>query len=105
MEKKSGWLSVHPIAHHHFNLSAVKFRDALALHFHKLLLKMPEQCDGCGVPFTFCYALDCRVGGLVSQHHNEIRDLLGDISAMVHKEVLHEPVVRESNELMKSQLS
>ena len=36
------------------------------------------------------------MGGLVTQRHNKIRDALGDISAMVHKEVVHEPVVREA---------
>ena len=59
---------------------------------------MPEKCDRFGDPFTFCHSLDCRVGGLVTQCCNEIRDALGDITAMVHKEVLHEPAVWESSD-------
>ena len=30
-------------------------------------------------PFTFCYALDCKKGGLVTQCHNEISDALDDL--------------------------
>ena len=48
--------------------------------------QLPEKCDGCGDPFTFCHGLDCRMRGLVTQYHN-------DIYVMVHKEVTQEPVV------------
>ena len=82
---------------HHFDLSAVEFRDALALRYHRPLLRVPSQCDGCGAPFSLTHALDCRKGGLVTQRHNEIRDALGDLAAMGFKEVLREPVVRESD--------
>ena len=34
------------------------------------------------------------MGELVTQHHDKIRDALGDICAMVHNEVVHEPVSR-----------
>ena len=34
-----------PIAHHHFDLSVVKFQVALALRYHTPLLKMPEVLD------------------------------------------------------------
>ena len=30
----SGWLNVLPLAHHHFDLSAQQFRDALCLRYH-----------------------------------------------------------------------
>ena len=32
--KNSQWLNVLPLAKHHFDLSRVEFRDALALHYH-----------------------------------------------------------------------
>ena len=41
-------LTVMPVAHHHFDLSSVEFRDALALRYHRPLLNMPAFCDGCG---------------------------------------------------------
>ena len=43
------------------------------------------------------YALDCRVGGLVAQRHNEVRDAIGDLSALVWNQVQKEPVVCESS--------
>ena len=51
--KTSAWLTIMPIACHHFDLSPVEFRDALSLRYHRPLLKMPAQCDGCGKEFSF----------------------------------------------------
>ena len=42
---------------------------------------LPSKCDGCGASLTLQHALDCKVGGLVIQRHNEIRDCIGDIAA------------------------
>ena len=49
---------------------------------------MPENSEGCGDSFTFCYAVDCQVGGLVTRCQKEIRDALGDIGAMVYKRLI-----------------
>ena len=35
---------------------------------------------------------------MVTQHHNEVRDALGDIAILAHDEVLREPIVRESDD-------
>ena len=48
--KTSNWLTVLPIVRHQFDLSAVEFCDALALHYCRPLLRMPANCDGCGGP-------------------------------------------------------
>ena len=68
----SGWLTVLPLACHQFDLSAQQFRDALSLRYHRPLSMMPSSCDGCGSAFSLSHALDCRKGGLVTQHHNEV---------------------------------
>ena len=96
--KTSNWLTVMPVARHQFDLSAVEFRDALAIRYSRPLLRMPANCDGCGGPFDMTHALDCKKGGLVTQRHNEVRDALGDIAALAYKEVVREPVVREADE-------
>jgi len=69
----SSWLSVIPLEGHHFDLSPQEFKDTLALHYKKPLLNLPPSCDGCGAFFTVEHALNCRVGGLVGQRHNEVR--------------------------------
>ena len=87
-----------PIACHHFDLSPIEFRDALSLCYHWPLLKTPVHCDGCGEQFSFQHALDCKKGGLVTQHHNEVRDALGDLAAIVYKDVVREPIVQEADD-------
>ena len=61
-----------PLQSHHFDLSAQEFWDDLALHYWKPLLNLPAVCGGCGFSFSVENALDCRVGGLVGQCHNEV---------------------------------
>ena len=60
------------------------------------LTDLPSKCDGCGASLTLQHALDCKVGGLVIQRHNEIRDCIGDIAAQVWTQVVREPIVREA---------
>ena len=96
--KTSAWLTVMPIACHHFDLSPIEFRDALSLRYHRPLLKTPVHCDGCGEQFSFQHALDCKKGGLVTQRHNEVRDALGDLAAIVYKDVVREPIVQEADD-------
>ena len=88
----SGWLSVLPLTHHHFDLSAQQFCDALCLQYHRPLSLLPASCDGCG-DFSLTHTLDCRKGGLVTQRHNEVRDALGDLTALGYREVVREPIV------------
>ena len=87
-----------PLSYHHFNLSAVVFRDALALRYGPLL-RMPACCEDVVIPqVTFCHALDCKKRGLVTQHYNEIRDALGNLVAMGFKNVLRELIVKEADD-------
>ena len=96
--KTSAWLTVMPIACNHFDLSSVEFRDALSLRYHRPLLKTPGHCDGCGEEFSFQHARDCKKGGLVTQRHNEVQDALGDLAAIVYKDVVREPIVQEADD-------
>ena len=57
---------------------------------------LPSKCDGCGASLTMQHALDCRVGGLVIQRHNEIRDYIGNIVAQMWTQVVREPIIREA---------
>ena len=46
----------------------------------------------CGGDFSLTHALDCRKDGLFTQHHNEVRDALGDMAALQYREVVREPI-------------
>ena len=94
--KTSIWLTVMPGAHHHFDLSSIEFRNALALRYHRPSINMPAFCDGCGSQSSMEHALDCRIRDLVIQRHNEIRDALGDLASIAYKVVIREPVVSEA---------
>ena len=96
--KHSRWLTVISVAHEHFYLSPTEFRDALALRFNRVILKIPAFCDACGVIFNLQHTLDCKKGGLATLRHNEVRDALGDTASMVYKDVVREPIVREAND-------
>ena len=50
--KTSNWLTVMPITRHHFDLSAVEFRDALAIRYGRLL-----RCCLISVPLTLTPSL------------------------------------------------
>ena len=96
----SSWLSVMPLESHHFDLSPEEFGDALVLQYRRPLLDLPIlllPCDGCGAPFTVEHALDCHVGGLVGQPHNDVRDVVGDLAFLAWGQVTREPVVCESS--------
>ena len=47
--KTSNWLSMIPIASHHFDLSAMEFRDALAMHYGRPLLQIQLLVMGVGL--------------------------------------------------------
>jgi hypothetical protein len=96
--KTSSWLTVLPVAKHQFDMSALEFRDALALRYRRALKSIPALCDGCGDRFSLEHSLSWKKGGLIIQRHNEIRDAIGDLADLVWHQVHREPVVREAND-------
>ena len=93
----SHWLTSFPLEHYHFDLAPIEFRDALVLRFLRTPPGLPSQCDGCGESFTLQHGLDCLKSGLIIRRHNEIRDYLGDLAALVWPQVIREPVVQEGD--------
>ena len=67
---------------------------------------MPKSCDGCDVEFSIehAYALDCRLGGLVSHCHNEICDTISELGSLVWDNIVLEPVVCDQLTLSDSAL-
>ena len=69
----SHWLTTLPLDRYHFDLAAVEFRDALALHYLRTPLGLPRGCDDCRESFSLQHGLGCPKGVLVIRQHNEIR--------------------------------
>ena len=82
-----GWLFFHSLP-----ATLTWLQLGLAIRYMRDLTDLPSKCDGCGASLTMQHALDCIVGGLVIQRHNEIRGCIGDIAA----QVVMEPIVREA---------
>ena len=68
------------------------------MRYNRPLLKLPANCDGCGAAISLEHALDCKKGGLVTQRHNEVRYVIGDLASLVYKEVIKEPIMQEAND-------
>ena len=64
--KISNWLTVVQISKYQFDLSPIEFRDALALRYHRPLLRMSACCDCCGAQSSLGHTLDCKKRGLVT---------------------------------------
>ena len=94
----SAWLSVMPIEKDNYDLTGQEFRDALAVRYRKPLLCVPPRCDGCGASSSLDHFLICRKRGLIVQRHNEIRDAIGDLAALLWGQVKREPVVSEDGD-------
>ena len=54
---------------------------------------MPSSCDGCSSGFSLFHTLDCCKVGMVTQHHNKVREALGDLVALAYRNVIGEPIV------------
>ena len=85
------WLSVLPTTENHSILAAEQFRDGLAMRYGFEPLGMPEMCDGCNQRGGLRHALQCKVGGLIAQRHDEVRDEL----VLLCKQAFSPKVVRD----------
>ena len=62
------------------------------------MLNVPPFCDGCGSSSCLNHFLICKKGGLITQRHNEIRDAVGDLVALVWGPVKREPIVKDAQD-------
>jgi hypothetical protein len=71
----SSWVTAHPSYDHGTVLHKGEFTDAVYIRYGWTLLNLPTLC-ACGVSFDVQHALDCKLGGLRTIQHNEVRDVL-----------------------------
>ena len=62
-------------------LGMQKWRDYLFLRYGITSSHLPDHCDGYGVAFDICNTLDCKNGGLITAHHNDLCDRVSDLES------------------------
>ena len=80
-------------------MSPIEIKDGIGIRYKKPLLCIPDMCDGCGSNFDLSHALSSKKGGLVTRHHNTIRDAIANVSLLAWNQIRIEPFVRETNSL------
>ena len=77
-----------------FNLNKREFRDAVKLRYDRPVEDIPST-RACGEAFTVDYSMICKLGGFITQRHNELRDLIAEFLSMVCSDVEIEPVLQD----------
>ena len=67
-------MTVQPSMVNMTKMGAQEWRDALSLRYGLYPPDLPKYCDSCNAKFTICHALNCKRGGLVTAHYNELQD-------------------------------
>ena len=89
----SALLTVLPFQDLGFNLNKREFRDAVKLRYDWPVEDIPSTC-ACGEAFTVDHSMICKLGGFITQRHNELRDLEAEFLSMVCSDVEIEPVLQ-----------
>ena len=90
----SAWLTVPPLQDLGFNLNKREFRDAVKL-CHDWPVEDIPSTSACGEAFTVDHSMICKLGGFITQHHNELGDLEAEFLSMVCNDVEIAPVIQD----------
>ena len=90
----SAWLTVLPLQDLGFDLNKSEFCDAVKLRYDWPVEDIPSTC-ACGEAFTIDRSMTCKLGGFITQRHNELRDLEAEFLSMVSSDVEIEPVLQD----------
>ena len=91
----SSWVTAIPSFDHGTVLHKGEFTDAVYIRYGWNLLNLPLKC-ACGVSLDIQHALDCKLGGLRTIQHNEVRDVFAQcLREAGHSLVEVEPQLQE----------
>ena len=90
----SAWLTVLPLQDLGFDLNKREFRDAVKLRYDWPVEDIPSTC-ACGEAFTVDHSMICKLGGFITQRHNELRDLDAEFLSMLCNDVEIVPVLQD----------
>ena len=88
----SAWLTVLPLRDLGFNLNKREFRDAVNYDTTGQW-KISPPTSTCEEAFTIDHSMICKLGGFITQRHDELRDLEAEFLSMVRNDVEIEPVL------------
>ena len=69
------------------------FVDLLRMRYNLPILNLKPTCD-CGKPNSEDHTHECKLGGLVTARHNELRNLVFELARTVHNDVASEPILQ-----------
>ena len=78
--KTRAWLTVQPSRVNGAKLGAQECRNALFLRYCLEPQDLPMYCDRIQSKCSINHSLDCKKGGLVTAHHNKLRDGVADLA-------------------------
>jgi len=91
----SSWVTAAPSYDHGTVLHKGEFTDAVYIRYGWEMLNLPSTC-ACGTAFNIQHALDCKLGGLRTIQHNEVRDVVAQCMREAgHSLVEVEPQLQE----------
>ena len=93
--KTGAWITVQMSTVNGAELGGQERRDALFLRYGLDPPDLTTYCDGCQAKFSISHSLDCKKGGLVTAHHNDLRDGVADLDgkAFTTSHVRDDPLI------------
>ena len=93
--KTGAWLTVKPSTVNGTELGSQECRNALFLRYGLKPPDLPTHCDGFQTKLSISHALECKKSGLITAHHNELRDGVADLAgkAFTPSHVRDDPLI------------
>jgi hypothetical protein len=93
------WLSTIPDRFSGTELTNDEWLDKVAIRYGQHPTNLPDQCDGCGAGLMLEHGLSCKRGGLISIHHDDVRDEWAHLCsiALTDSRVVIEPTIFYGN--------
>ena len=85
-------------------LGSQEWRDAFFLRYGLEPPDLPKYYDGCEAQFSISHDLDCKKGGLVTAHHNELHDGVADLAgkAFTSSHVRDDPLIYSGRDVSRT---
>ena len=84
------WLGVLLLVEFGFTLNKGEFRDALSLRYERPLKRLPAMFPY-GQKYNVTHPLNCKKGGFMAMHHNNLRDFETGMPSKIVNDVETEP--------------